>query len=360
MGVLFRRGIQVRARVGPRMQVPDAGPVVVVGPGAIGLAVAARLQAAGTEVILACRTKETAAALAKTGIVAIDHDGSRLAAKPRTVWRPQDVGSPARLLVVATKCAAAVEATRTWMPTLADEAPVVGVQNGVMGDDLAAVAGDRLVECTVAFPATLEGPGVSRQTGPGHLTIGPWPKAGPRDDPAQFKAVARLLAETCPVQASANMLGTKWTKLFINSCMTTLGAVSGHDFGALLEHKSARTAFLAIVEEGYAAGRADGVRFESISGFRPGVFAAPVPGRTLLLSVLARKYKRHRSSSLQSLRRGQRTEVDWLNGHIVHTAHRHGLEAPVNRALVAVLHRIEQGDDHPSMAHIALAAAQRR
>jgi 2-dehydropantoate 2-reductase len=342
------------------MQVPAAGPVVVVGPGAIGLAVAARLHAAGTEVVLACRTKEAAADLGRRGIVAIGHDGSRVEARPPAVWRPEDLGAPARLLVVATKCAAAVEATRTWLPALRDEAPVVAVQNGVMGDELAAVAGDRLVECTVAFPATLESPGVSRQTGPGPFVVGPWPRPGPRDDPAQFKAVARLLADAAPVRASANMLGTKWTKLVINSCMTTLGAVSGHDFGSLLRHKAARDAFLAIVEEAHAAGRAEGVRFEPISGFRPGVFAAPLPGRTLLLAVLARKYKRHRSSSLQSLQRGQRTEVDWLNGHIVRAAHRHGLEAPVNRALVGMLHRIEQGDEHPSMAHVALAAAQRR
>lgn len=339
-----------------RVQVPDAGPVVVVGPGAIGLAVAARLQAAGTEVALACRTKESAGQLARSGIVAIGPDGRRVEARPATLHSPSQLPRAARMLVLATKCSAAEAALRTWLPAVAEDAPVVALQNGVLGDRLRPMAGDRLVECTVAFPATLESPGVSQQTGPGHLRIGPWPRAGPRDDPAAYKDAARLLADCAPVQASPNMRGVKWTKLLINSCISTLGVATGQELGVLLRDRHAQEAFLAIVEEGYAAGRADGVRFEAVSGFRPRLFATRVPGRRLLLSILAGKYRRHRSSSLQSLERGQRTEVDYLNGHIVATARRHGLATPVNLALVDLVHRIEVGEVRPSLDHLASLA----
>jgi 2-dehydropantoate 2-reductase len=335
------------------MQVPDAGPVLVVGPGAIGLAVAARLQAAGTDVALACRTKETAADLARRGIAVLAPDGSRVDARPRTVHKPSELRAAPRVLVLATKCAAAEAALRTWLPGIGEETPVLGLQNGVIGDRLAAIAGDRLVECTVAFPATLESPGVSRQTGPGHLILGPWPKAGARDDPAAHKAVARLLADAAPVRASPNMLGVKWSKLLINSCITTLGVATGQELGVLLRETAAQQAFLRIVEEGFAAGKADGVAFETVSGFKPGLFAARVPGRRLLLEVMARRYRRHRSSSLQSLERGQKTEVDFLNGHIVATARKHGLQAPVNEALVDLVHRIEDSKAKPSPENLA-------
>src|SRR5688572_21215491 len=99
------------------MQVPGAGPVVVVGPGAIGLLVAARLHAAGTPVVLAARTPAAAAELAAKGVVAIGHDGSRVAAKVPVVHAPSQLKEPARMLVVATKCAAAAEATATWLPS---------------------------------------------------------------------------------------------------------------------------------------------------------------------------------------------------------------------------------------------------
>lgn len=337
------------------MQVPSAGPVLVVGPGALGLLFAARLHAAGTPVVLAARTAAAASGLAARGIVAHQHDGSRVEAKVPVVNAPRQLAQPARMLVLATKCAAAAEALATWLPALAEDAPVVALQNGVMGDELKALAGDRLVECTVALPATLEAPGVSRQTGPGKLLLGPWPKAGPRDEPKAFRQVAEVLADCAPVQASGNMRGVKWTKLLINSCITTLGATSGQELGVLLRHKAAQEAFLAIVEEGYRAGKADGVRFEPVVGFRPWMFAKPLPGRRLLLAALARRYRRHRSSSLQSLQRGQRTEVDYLNGHIAATARRHGLAAPVNTALLRTLHRIERDEAKPSLSHVSEA-----
>src|SRR5204863_292966 len=156
---------------------------------------------------------------------------------------------------------------------------VVSLQNGVLGDRLKAIAGERLVECTVSFPATLTAPGHSTQTGPGGLHIGPWPRASPRDDPKAFRAVAEVLAEAAPVAASANMEGVKWTKLAINSCITSLGVLTGCELGPLLARRDARQAFLRIVEEAHAAGTAAGVRFEPVSGFRPGLFGRKLPGR---------------------------------------------------------------------------------
>lgn len=333
------------------MQLAGAGPVLVVGPGAIGLLVAARLASAGTDLVLAARDAAGAKALAK-GIRAQGPDGRTVSAKVSTVARPADLPARPRMLVLATKCADAEAALRAWLPALDEDAPVVAMQNGVMGDRLAPLAGDRLVECTVALPATLAAPGHSVQTGPGGFHIGPWPKAGPRDDPKAFRAVAEVLADAAPVAASANMQGVKWSKLTINSCITSLGVLTGLELGELLRRPLARRAFLRICEEAYAAGRADGVRFEPVSGFRPGLFGRRVPGRDLAVRLVGRKYRRHRSSSLQSLERGRRTEVDWLNGHIAATARANGLEAPVNAAITDLVHRIEAGTAGPDPAHL--------
>jgi 2-dehydropantoate 2-reductase len=329
-----------------------SGPVLVIGPGAIGALVAVRLAAAGTDVVVACRTAEAEADLRRRGLAAIDAAGARTEAWPTVVHRPAELPQAPRMAVLATKCQAAEAALEAWLPTLQEDAPVVAMQNGVLGDALSALAGDRLVECTVAFPATLEAAGVSRQTGPGHFILGPWPRPRARDDPAAFRAVAEVLSDVAPVRASPNMLGVKWTKLLVNSCISTLGVATGQELGVLLRDPNAQKAFLRIVEEGHAAGRADLVRFEAVSGFRPGLFAAQVPGRRLLLGILARKYRRHRSSSLQSLERGQRTEVDYLNGHIVATGRRNNVPTPINAALVRLLHRIESGDARPSPKHL--------
>ncbi len=45
-----------------------------------------------------------------------------------------------------------------------------------------------------------------------------------------------------------------------------------------------------------------------------------------------------------------RTEVDHLNGVIVATGRRRGVETPVNAALVDIVHGIEAGDIKPDLA----------
>ncbi|HUR61246.1 MAG TPA: ketopantoate reductase family protein [Candidatus Thermoplasmatota archaeon] len=325
--------------------------VLVVGPGAIGTLVAARLQAAGTPVTLACRSPEAARFLSGKGLEATGAEGVRLRAHVPAVSDPAEVRAPAPMLVLATKCADAAPALRHWLAAASPEAPVVAMQNGVLGDELAALVPGRLVECTVSFPATLTAPGCSLQTGPGHLILGAWP--GGRGPVAQrVSEAASRLAPAAPVRTSLNMAGTKWSKLLVNSCISTLGVAAGTELGPLMESPRARRAFLRVVEEGYRAGRAAGIRFEPVAGFRPALFASPVPGRQLLLRALGRRQARHRSSSLQSLERGQRTEVDFLNGHIVATARRLGIAAPVNEALVDLVHAIEEGRLHPDITNL--------
>ncbi|KAJ2437251.1 hypothetical protein IWW46_005411 [Coemansia sp. RSA 2440] len=45
----------------------------------------------------------------------------------------------------------------------------------------------------------------------------------------------------------------------------------------------------------------------------------------------------NRSSMLQDVASGRPTEVDWINGHLVRLAHQHGVSAPINTALLALI-----------------------
>lgn len=324
--------------------------VLVVGPGALGAIFAARLAGAGHEVTVACRTKATARHVEGHGVSATDPDGRRLHAALPALHRPKKL-KDLDLLVLATKCSAAVPALDGWLSRIPEDTPVVGLQNGVMGETLRNHAGARYVPCTVAFPATLAGTAESVQTGPGGLHVGPWPQGDPAVHGAT-RAATPMLTSVAPVAQEENMLGVQWTKLLVNSCITSLGALTGQGLGGLLQDRRARQAFLGIVQEGYAAGRAAGIHFETVGGFRPALFARPVPGRHLILRAIGRKYRRHRSSSLQSMERGQRTEVDYLNGHIVATARRHGVAAPVNAAIVAAVQDMEENRAAPAREHL--------
>ncbi len=47
-------------------------------------------------------------------------------------------------------------------------------------------------------------------------------------------------------------------------------------------------------------------------------------------------------STLQSLRRGRSTEIDYLNGEIVRLGEQIGAPTPFNTAIVEMVHRVEQ------------------
>lgn len=329
--------------------VAGLAPVLVIGPGAIGGLVAARLAAAGHPVVAACRTEATARRLRREGVTALDPAGRVVEGRVDAVVRPIRLDPAPHLAVLATKCADAEPALQAWLPVLPRACPIVAMQNGVMGDVLASMARGRLLEAVVTFPATLETAGRSVQTGPGGFVLGAW---GGQNSVAVHSA-ARILRAAGPVRVTRNVRGAKWTKLLINSAITTLGALTNAELGALLTHPKARDAFRAVVREGYAAGRAEGVRFEPVAGFRPGLFAAlPRAPAHLLLRLLGRKYRRHKSSSLQSLERGRATEVDFLNGVIVETARRNGASATVNEALVRLVHEIEAGQRKAAFANL--------
>lgn len=321
--------------------------VLVVGPGAIGADLAARMARRGHDLLVAARSPQTHAALERHGARTEDPDGHAVQAAVEVVPEPQPV--QVDLAVLATPCTQAVEACRVWLDCLGADVPVAAVQNGVLGPRLHEAAGDRLVEVTVAYPAERVGPGQSRRTGPGGLILGPWP--GGRDHPPSARA-QEVLSSAASVTRSDNMQGVKWTKLLINSCITTLGVITGHRLGELLKHRQAREAFLGVVREGVHVGRREGVRFEPVNRFHPARFATPWPGRHVALRWLGRVYGGHRSSSLQRLERGRATEIRYLNGRIVAGGEEVGVRTPVNAALLERVLAIENGVEEPGLHHL--------
>jgi 2-dehydropantoate 2-reductase len=55
------------------------------------------------------------------------------------------------------------------------------------------------------------------------------------------------------------------------------------------------------------------------------------------------KYRRLKSSSLQSLERKRPTEVEWFNGYIGRRGRETGVPTPLNDRLTAMVHAIEAG-----------------
>ena len=79
--------------------------------------------------------------------------------------------------------------------------------------------------------------------------------------------------------------------------------------------------------------------------------------RYLTIRVIGFKYRRIKSSSLQSLERGRRTEIDYLNGYICEKGKALGVPTPLNTAVKAMVMEIENSRRPMSLDNLAKLAA---
>jgi 2-dehydropantoate 2-reductase len=130
---------------------------------------------------------------------------------------------------------------------------------------------------------------------------------------------------------SDNIVGTMWDKLFINVATGALSGITRLPYGLLYQvPELAQTAEMAV-REAMAVARAKGVRF---------TLQQPIDAWHKVGAGLPFEFK---ASILQTLERGQLTEIDFINGAVVGLGAQLGIATPINTALVACIKGIEKG-----------------
>jgi len=321
----------------------NVGRILIIGAGAIGGTLGGLLSRAGREVVFLTKSAETAAKINRDGMTVRGVRGT-FTARPRAESRPELLAPPFHLAMVAVKTYDLAAALGPVLPRITDGCPVVSLQNGICIEELEGLVGrDRAVGCAVGWGATMHGSAEMELTSEGDLVIGSRSAAGQ----ARLPAVVSLLAPAFAVKVSQDILADLYSKLIINSCITTLGAISGMTLGWMLRRRLYRCLFIDIIREAMDVARAAGIRPPPYAGrldyeaFLKGDGPMDRLRRHLFIRLMGVKYRRLKSSSLQSLERGKPTEVDSFNGYIVRTARVHGLEAPLNERLVRMVHEIE-------------------
>lgn len=315
----------------------------IIGAGALGGTLAALLTRAGHNVEVTARG---------AGLEAIRSGGIRLTGgygeAHAHVAATEVLSTRPELVLVCTKAqdaAAAIEANAAVI----DGVPVVVVQNGLEG----VATAERLLPSSSCMgllsiiAANYTEPGVVRVTTTATSYLGRGD--GPPD--AECVRVAAVLSSAVPVVAIGGFRGAQWTKLIVNM-LNAVPAIVGRSVQDVVDDRCLRRVVTASMRETVRVGIARGVHFGSLQGLgdRRLHFFARLP---LRLGQVLPWFMRFRmgnvpnlGSTQQSVRRGQRTEIDFLNGAVVREASAIGRAAPVNAALTALVHEVESSGSH--------------
>jgi 2-dehydropantoate 2-reductase len=308
----------------------------VIGAGAIGGAMAALAARAGHDVEVTARGDHLKA-IESSGIRMTGGWGeftARVTAGTALTRAPE-------LAIIATKAQDA-RAAILGNARLLNGIPVVVVQNGLKG---VSTARPLLPRSDILGGLALYATSLVE---PGHIAItttGPTFIGGGDDLPARY--VVDSLADTMPTKLVSNFVGAQWTKLIVNQ-VNALPAITGFSVQEVIAHAGLRRILTRSMRENVRVARTVRIRFESLQGLTNGglrVFATvPVGVAETLPKLMARRMGAtpNPGSTLQSIRRGVRTEIDYLNGAVVAAATAAGTTAPVNAAIVALVHEVEE------------------
>ncbi len=300
--------------------------VLIVGCGAIGSLFAAHLAQGGEVEVYAFDTSQA-------HVDAINQQGLRLSGAVEVQVNLAKASSdPAQLPVcdygiVATKAMHTARAIRAAARCFDHSSAVCSVQNGAGNEEIIA----EHVKCVIrgtTFPA-------GHVIGPGHVGfdikgdtwIGPF-------EPTQtalgrVEELAGLMTRGgMNAIAMPDARGAQWTKLIFNAATNPVGALTRLHHGAASRFPPTRELFEALIKEGEAVAKAMGIE---LHGDPRDLVAqgANAPGE-------------HKASMLQDVLAQRSTEVDFMNGAIVRAGEKHGVAAPLNRAMWALIKGLEE------------------
>ena len=293
--------------------------IVVFGAGSLGSLIGAKL-ATVHDVTLVGRDPHMAT---------VQADGLRVTGLDAFLVHPtattEGTDLNADLAIVTVKAFDTEAAARTLASGSFDA--VLSLQNG-MGNE--AILSDRL-DCpvlagTTTYGAVLQDPGVVEWTGRGDIIVGAWTEEAAEQADRVVDAFEQATLET---SADDDMATRLWEKLAVNAAINPTTALARVENGALAEPTLESIAHTAARETARTA-RAEGADFANDRAIE----------RTD--SVIAATAS-NRSSMLQDVSAGRRTEIDAITGYLVDRATDHGIDAPTNRVLLALVRGWERG-----------------
>jgi 2-dehydropantoate 2-reductase len=221
------------------------------------------------------------------------------------------------LVLVTVKAYDTRTAAREVEAMVGEGTAVVSLQNGLGNYEVLGKAfGLRVIMGVPFMGVTFSHPGHVCLAGLGETVLG---------SPSGQHGLAIRVSETLSAvglstRVSANIGPEIWIKAIVNASINPITALVRRENGCICQQRELRELSRAVCQECTKAAEANGIALGRVDPFEKVV-------------EVVRMTARNRSSMLQDVERGRRTEIDAINGALAEAGESRGLSMPVNRAL---------------------------
>lgn len=306
------------------MKCDDIMDILILGAGAVGLSLAARLSKV-SDVHAVCRQKH--ADMIRT-------EGFRMTG----IWGEETSFFSCGEDILKNRIfdyifiSSKSTATRSICEQFADVIKgkeVISLQNGIGNEEIIAEYTDHVIGGTIITGFEWTGDAsvhVSVESGP--MQLGRFPSG--MDDSVQ-KLAEVLQQAGVPVSTTDNIKGALWSKVLYNCALNPLGAIMGVPYGKL-DNPHAWAIIEGMIHEAFRVTAAEKVRLP---------WDDAIEYLKYLKEYQLPNTRAHHSSMLQDLTARKRTEIEFLNGAVVQRAKQHSIDVPYNTFITTQIHFME-------------------
>lgn len=331
--------------------------IAFLGTGAQGASIAADFALAGLDVTFIDQWPAHVEAIRANGITVNLPTRTINARVPALhLCQVAEIKQPFDLIFLVVKAYDTTWATHLIKPVLAEDGFVIGLQNGMTHEDIAAVVGrHRTIGAVIEIASNMWVPGVTNRQNDHDES---WFAMGALDPAQQHRveAVADLLRHSGRVEVTEDIRSAKWMKLVVNAAELIPSAIIDTALNDAARVPGMLDVMRAAGYEAMDAALADGATIMPIIGMPPSMSNDPERYVDEILDEVLRTFSREDTltTSLQDWRKGRRAEVEEVNGWVVQILKAHGRTAPVNQRVVEVALQIEAGKLAPQPENVPL------
>ena len=305
------------------MQTKKIKTIAIVGAGAMGAAYATMFSDAGSFSLFFVADGERYLRLKNEPLIV---NGKSYTIP---VLQPKEVKEPVDFVLVALKHHHLPEALQLIKAVAGSETSILSVMNGLESEQLiGAVCGmEKMVYAiAVGIDAVREGQHFSYAR-PGKIIFGEGPKKDTENRVARIgEAFTRA---SIPHEIPVDMMFTMWWKFMINVGINQASAVLRAPYGVFHTSQDAQALMRLLMQEVISLAGKISVNLTNKN----------LDEWSSVLSTLAPEGK---TSMLQDIEAGRKTEVEIFAGKVVSMGQEHGVATPVNQAILHIIKVMEE------------------